>query len=137
MPSIMLSYNFYFLQSVEILLDQEDITTIEIADLQPASAPVHVVDLTEDAPSTSVAPADPTPKMKRTCSYIRKRSRNNEACRESRKKRKVQRVEASEKVDQLTADNDRLRRQISQLEVEVRETRATLLAKMTGKKVEK
>nr|CAB3254096.1 transcription factor protein [Phallusia mammillata] len=117
--------------AVEIVVDQSDLSTIEIGDMQPEVPQNVVVDLTKEEPATSASIE--TPKMKRTSSYIRKRSKNNEACRESRKKRKVQRDEAAEKMQELTDDNELLRKKIVELEQEVKETRATLLTEMTGK----
>ncbi|XP_078483891.1 transcription factor protein isoform X2 [Ciona intestinalis] len=81
-----------------------------------------VVDLT-DAPSTSGV------------KVTRKRDRNNAACRESRKKKKMKLVEAEIEVVRLVEDNEVQRLKIAQLEVEVKETKALLLSKMTGKTV--
>nr|XP_018672756.1 transcription factor protein isoform X2 [Ciona intestinalis] len=87
-----------------------------------AVKPDPVVDLT-DAPSTSGVKVS------------RKRDRNNAACRESRKKKKMKLVEAEMEVVRLVEDNEVQRLKIARLEVEVKETKALLLSKMTGKTV--
>lgn len=69
----------------------------------------------------------------RSSSYRRKRARNNESCRVSRKKKKTVRSEAEEKLHFLTEDNDAMRIKIAELEKKVKETRAILLCQMTGK----
>jgi len=55
---------------------------------------------------------------------------NNQACRDSRKKKKVKREELKEKEIELIADNEVQRKKIAQLEVEVAKTRDIILKLM-------
>lgn len=84
---------------------------------------------TDETPSTSSC----TPAMQRSNSYVSKRKRNNHACRESRKRKKLDREIAEERVELLTVENQQLRDKIAVLEVEVQETRGLLLDKITKK----
>ena len=89
------------------------------------SSSVSEVIIVEDEPSC-------TPKMKRTASYKRRRVQNNKACRESRKKRKIKLTETEEKAKQLEVENEGMRIQIKDLEREVEEVRAMVLARMSA-----
>ena len=60
----------------------------------------------------------------------RKRVHNNQACRDSRKKKKVKREELKEKELELIADNEVQRKKIAKLEVEVAKTRDIILKMM-------
>ena len=103
--------------------NQESQIRNQVEDTSIAEAD-HVVDLTESVPSP--------PKLVRTTSYKRKRDRNNQACRESRKKRKVKQTEAEEKVKDLTKENEDLREQIKRLEKEVKFSNELLVSKITA-----
>ena len=67
------------------------------------------------------SPQSPTSPKPSTSSGVipgKLRRRNNEACRESRKKKKCERVEREKRVVNLTAENEELRREVLRMERE-------------------
>jgi len=93
-----------------------------------------VMDLTVPAPATPTVLDGSTrrrgkPVLNRSDSYTIRRSRNNEACRESRKRKRLEQENAEQRVHSLTEENKSLREKIRVLEVEVQETRSLLISR--------
>lgn len=62
-----------------------------------------------------------------------RRDRNNKACQVSRAKRRQHRLEMSQQVGRLEAENERLRQQESELAVEIEKMKNLLLARLVNK----
>lgn len=120
-------------------------STIDLTALSNTSPVRHDDDVpstsyhgTSPAYSTSSSPAPSSPMSGTSmasspmpCS--RKRgSTNNEACRDSRKKKKVKREELKDREMELIADNEVQKKKIAKLEVEVAKTRDVILRMMAG-----
>lgn len=120
-------------------------STIDLTTLGQASPVRHDVDVasTSHQQQRDLSPyynlsSSPGPSSPLSCNgsvsspqpHGRKRMHNNQACRDSRKKKKVKREELKEKEIELIADNEVQRKKIAQLEVEVAKTRDIILKLM-------
>ena len=105
---------------------QRPLLSPEVAN-RPSRANVHLADSKESRPSASSR--RPSKKWSMN-DYIRLRSRNNVACQEFRRRKRLQRDLLGEKVFTLTVANEELRAKIRKMEAEVSERKSELMSLM-------
>lgn len=83
--------------------------------------------------SSSSSASEPTTATSDVDKQKTRRDRNNKACQVSRAKRRQHRLEMSQRVGQLEAENERLRQQEGELAAEIEKMKNLLLARLVNK----